>query len=599
VMTLVQSQKVEPMLKSGLCTQAQLESPAFQAWVYQVHETPGHLHRKVWEYCFIAQALHERGKLKPGSYGIGFAVGQEPMPALFASYGCRILATDLATEQAAQSGWVDTNQHAASLDVLNQRGICPPDAFREQVDFQFVDMRSLPAGLGPADFVWSTCAFEHLGSLEAGLRFVRESLDCLGPDGVAVHTTEYNVFSNDDTLSEGGVVLYRRRDLEELGRQLNADGYEVFLTFDTGDSVADHTIDRPPYTHEVHLKLEFGGYVTTTFGLIVQKTARSRPYGIGRDRRPDDSYRFAPADAQQAIRELHPARSQPAAPPLISGICTQAQLESATFQRWAVRLREPHMRLHRKLWEWCFITQALYERGMLASGRHGLAFAVGHEPLPAFFANQGATVVATDLFEEQAQQSGWVETNQHARELADLNARGLCDPDLFRERVSFRYVDMNYIPGDLGNFDFLWSSCSLEHLGSIQHGIAFILNAMHCLKPGGIAVHTTEFNLSSNDTTIDSGSVVLFRRRDIDRIVEELRAAGHRIDIDYSQGNGFADNFVDLPPYKQEVHLRLQIQQYVVTSIGLIIQKQGGELAGTPAQKGRFASYLDRLRGRR
>lgn len=258
-------------LQSGPCTQAQLESPTFQKWVHLVHENPGHLHRKVWEYCYIAQALSERGMLRAGRTGLGFAVGQEPLPALFASFGCSIIATDLATEQAAQGGWVETNQHAASLQGLNQRGICLEAEFQRRVQFRFADMRTLPPDLGPVDFLWSNCAFEHLGSLSAGLDFVRESLQYLRPGGVAVHTTEYNTSLDASTLDTGGTVLYRRQDLEGLARQLKSDGFHIDIHFQEGNSPGDKMIDRPPYSHYVHLKLEFAGFITTSFGIIVEK----------------------------------------------------------------------------------------------------------------------------------------------------------------------------------------------------------------------------------------------------------------------------------------------------------------------------------------
>lgn len=45
------------------------------------------LNRKIWEWCYVAEALSERGMLLPGRRGLGFAVGQEPLVALFASAG--------------------------------------------------------------------------------------------------------------------------------------------------------------------------------------------------------------------------------------------------------------------------------------------------------------------------------------------------------------------------------------------------------------------------------------------------------------------------------------------------------------------------------
>jgi SAM-dependent methyltransferase len=261
------------LLTSGLCTQAQLESPAFQAWGARLGQSPRHLHRKVWEYCFICQALDERQMLREGSRGLGFAVGQEPLAAMFASLGCQVLATDLPTEEAAKAGWVDTNQHAASLEGLNQRKLCPDDRFKELVSFQFADMRKLTPDLGPVDFIWSACSFEHLGTLEEGLQFVLQSVRLLKPGGVAVHTTEYNVSSNTTTIDDGGVVIYRRSDIEDVAARLRAAGYSVDLDFSDGQLPGDLYVDKHPYKGEVHLKLDLWGYAATSYGLIIRAPA--------------------------------------------------------------------------------------------------------------------------------------------------------------------------------------------------------------------------------------------------------------------------------------------------------------------------------------
>ena len=59
--------------------------------------------------------------------------------------------------------------------------------------------------------------------------------------------------------------------------------------------------------------------------------------------------------------------------------------------------------------------------------------------------------------------------------------------------MRFRAVDMNDIPPDLRGFDFTWSSCALEHLGTLRAGADFVVEQMTCLRPGGVAVHTTEY----------------------------------------------------------------------------------------------------------
>ncbi|MBO8164915.1 MAG: SAM-dependent methyltransferase [Brevibacillus sp.] len=258
---------------------------------------------------------------------------------------------------------------------------------------------------------------------------------------------------------------------------------------------------------------------------------------------------------------------------LISQICKEEDFRTSWFLNACAKLRQP-VRYHRKLWEYCYIYQGLHERGMLGPNRTGLGFGVGKEPLVSLFASLGCRVTATDLDVNAASLLGWVSSNQYSSNIEDLNLFGLCDPDQFRELVSFYYLDMNKIDSkyELG-YDFTWSSCCFEHCGSIELGKRFILNQMKCLRPGGIAIHTTEYNLSSNDETIDHRGTVLFRKQDIEWMVNSLRAEGHTIDIDYSIGTGVVESHIDVPPYTHEHQLRILIGQYVSTSIGLIIQK--------------------------
>jgi hypothetical protein len=268
------------MLTSQLCTFESLTSPELRAWGRRLRPMwdpdgtdPKEMivHRKMWEWLFICQALAERDMLRPGRAGIGFGVGREPLVSLFAAQGCSIFATDLSPEEAAAEGWTDTGQeYSGGLDGLNEHGLCPPDAFARLVDYRSVNMTALPDGLGPFDFSWSSCAFEHLGSLEAGLRFVEQQMRYVAPGGVAVHTTEFNVSSDSDTVSTGGTVLYRRRDIEGLLERLREGGYRVACDFALGDTANDRHVDVPPFS-DVHLRTALGAFVTTSLALVIEK----------------------------------------------------------------------------------------------------------------------------------------------------------------------------------------------------------------------------------------------------------------------------------------------------------------------------------------
>lgn len=137
-------------------------------------------------------------------------------------------------------------------------------------------------------------------------------------------------------------------------------------------------------------------------------------------------------------------------------------------------------------------------------------------------------------------------------------------------------MDMNDVAGQyIGEFDFAWSSCSLEHLGSLGNGVEFIKNSVRMLKPGGVAVHTTEFNLSSDDSTITKGDTVVYREKDLRQIERDLRSMDAGLcELDLYGGDHEYDIKADYAPYHANgrEHTKLRIGSYVCTSVLLIVQ---------------------------
>lgn len=274
-------------------------------------------------------------------------------------------------------------------------------------------------------------------------------------------------------------------------------------------------------------------------------------------------------------------------PPMVAGepatnafpmatVCRQASFDEPYFAYWAARLGEG-LRYHRKLWEFVFVSQALWERGAVTAGARGLGFGVGLEPLAAFFASQECQVTGTDMSSDVAREAGWIDTNEHAHGKEALRRPWVCPDDLFDRNVTFRECDMNAVPEDLIDYDFCWSACALEHLGSIEKGLDFIVRSIDCLKPGGWAIHTTELNLSSDEDTVDNMDTVLFRRRDLEALAARLTAMGHYVaPFDFDPGVDPLDAYIDIPPYRVEPHLKLALWGYSITSVGLIIRRGPG-----------------------
>lgn len=270
---------------------------------------------------------------------------------------------------------------------------------------------------------------------------------------------------------------------------------------------------------------------------------------------------------------------------VVSSLSTQEAMESDWVAHWCNELKIPVV-FHRKLWELSFTLQALHDHGLIRAGTRGLGFGCGTEPLPSYFAAHGMDVTVTDLPHAEAAARGWVDTGQHAGGLETAFMESLVTRESFDRHVGLRYVDMNAIPEDLRGYDFCWSICALEHLGSIEAGSAFIENALATLRPGGVAVHTTEFNVRPDGPTVDNWPSVAFQRKHIEAIMRRLEAQGHRVaPLDLRLGDRPLDKFVDVPPWHHDLppemcdwlgapaHLKLAFDGLVVTCIGLKIEK--------------------------
>lgn len=268
---------------------------------------------------------------------------------------------------------------------------------------------------------------------------------------------------------------------------------------------------------------------------------------------------------------------------------TQADIESSWLWYWCQQLGIPVM-YHRKIWELAYILQVMWENGMLEPGKRGLGFGCGQEPIPSVLANRGVEVTITDQDPGTAEQGGWISTDQHLGSLDQAFHEDLVDRATFDRMVTIKYVDMNAIDKDLRSYDFCWSTCAFEHLGSIKAGQDFVVNAMAVLKPGGIAVHTTELNSNNEGPTFESRDLVVFQQRHMEEIERRLRAQGDiPSSMDFSIGSGPIDSFIDLPPYSEAMrgymharesgdeqrmaHIRLSVAGHPSTCFGLWARK--------------------------
>lgn len=241
------------------CTAAQFDEPAFARWTAEL-KMPRRYDRRDWESVYLLQVLSRYGMLRPGARGLGFGVGIDKLPAAMASHGCTVVATDRAGERLR------------SVEVLRFPEICSDEVFDRQVSSRAADMTAIPRDLTGFDFVWSTGALERLGSIDAGLAFVRDAIGCLTYGGLAVHTTTLNLSSNEDTAEDFETVVFRKRDLEKVAIDLVSRGHYVAqFSYDQGSSPTGKHAGTSP---DEQLRVSVDGATATSFGIIVRRGDR-------------------------------------------------------------------------------------------------------------------------------------------------------------------------------------------------------------------------------------------------------------------------------------------------------------------------------------
>ncbi len=266
--------------------------------------------------------------------------------------------------------------------------------------------------------------------------------------------------------------------------------------------------------------------------------------------------------------------SEPSLAAPVSQLCTSEQMQGLDYQDLCMTLGVSPTAQHQKIWEYVYILAVLQSRGLVVAGSRGVGFGTGQEPLPSVFAKHGVYVTATDAPAHLGFIDHWAQAAQWTQGLNDLWKPELVPKDDFFERVQYRPADMNLIPPDLRGYDFCWSACCLEHLGSIRQGLDYIRNSLETLREGGTAVHTTEFNLQSDHETVELPELCLFRKRDIEQVIHEIVSDGHHVEpLNLWPGATPVDEHIDLPPFSLP-HLKLKMEGFLTTSIGLIITKK-------------------------
>jgi len=192
----------------------------------------------------------------------------------------------------------------------------------------------------------------------------------------------------------------------------------------------------------------------------------------------------------------------------VSQPATDAQTEEECFEAWVSRLG---LQSARPLEQWAsaFLMQTLNTYGMLAKDAQLLALGGlrATQQVAAALAEKGAYICLASRGDHEGAELPPIDPP-----LATIDA------PLSEGGITHRHYHPDALPGDLFNFDALWSDGLVDRAGTVEQATAAIEAAMQCLRPGGIAIHIlpfTEFGDDRQDTQI-SGFV--FQRVHIERL---------------------------------------------------------------------------------
>jgi SAM-dependent methyltransferase len=261
--------------------------------------------------------------------------------------------------------------------------------------------------------------------------------------------------------------------------------------------------------------------------------------------------------------------------PPLNKICDRRDWADPTWRRALTDLgysADP-ARLHRKEWEFAQGVYGLRKLRRLAPNASALGLGAGAEPIIFFLAGRMRRVVATDLY-----------AGDFSRQEAD--PRILRDPEAFapfayhRDRLDVRRMDATAIDYPAESFDLVFSFSSFEHFGSRRAQRKCLREIHRVLRPGGVAVLTTEVILNTWG-----------RHGDYFRLTELLDdmfpTAGFRLaggDFQFVTSRATLDGLIRLPhEVERRPHLVLRRWRTYFTSAAFFLEKPVA--AGTPPSR--------------
>ncbi|MGI9011853.1 MAG: methyltransferase domain-containing protein [Nitrososphaeraceae archaeon] len=240
-----------------------------------------------------------------------------------------------------------------------------------------------------------------------------------------------------------------------------------------------------------------------------------------------------------------------------------------------IGMRKPGF-IHRKDWEWALGIIAMKRFGKLNNKCNALGIGAGREEVLFYLANTLKHVYATDIYNGK----DW---DNFAPSDFPENPRKYAPFPYKEDALTALRMDATKLEFPSNTFDIAFSFSSIEHFGGENHSGALkgLREIERVLKPGGIAVITTEYIINNkehfeffNRRTIYSD---LIDKTDTLKLVEplDLRITNKTLDtvMNYPECV-YWDTSSDEEFKKTHPLIFIRVKDILLTSIMLVFQKQ-------------------------
>lgn len=172
------------------CTTGQLREPAFRARCGSIPDLPVD-RLEQWPIAYILQALDRYGVLRPGACGLMLGSANDVMERAIVAAGASYQRMGLTTDGDESSS-------------------------------PTIDADALPGDLFAFDFLLSLRATDGLHDDRQAVRFIERSMECLRPEGLAVHVVGYH-----PAPAAVPAIALDRNGLERIAISLISRGHQM------------------------------------------------------------------------------------------------------------------------------------------------------------------------------------------------------------------------------------------------------------------------------------------------------------------------------------------------------------------------------------